>query len=110
MSETVLALLVNQVFEFHDAEDGNTYWWHATEGRRLAEARGAESQWLDLLEAGFTPESVRCLFPDLDFAKARALPMSTLYSPLLFVPHRGKHVLIDGSHRLYRAICAGVPE
>jgi len=105
----VVKLLLGQVYEFHDAEDGNTYWWHASEGRRLAEARRAEIVSVHLDDMGITPETVLRLCPDLDVRKALRLPGAALLSPLLFVPHRGKHVLIDGLHRLYRAAVSGMP-
>lgn len=98
-----------QIYEFHDAENGGTSFWNATEGRRLAEARGAEIVPMDLAEMGMTPERILEMAPDLDRQKALSLPPVALLSPLLFVPHRGRHVLIDGWHRLYRAAVEGFP-
>ena len=104
-----LTVGVVQVYEFHDAEDGHTYYWNATEGRRLAEARGAEIVSVHLSDLGMTPERVLQFAPELDTRKARSLPGVALLSPLLFVPHHGKHVLIDGWKRLYRAAVTGCP-
>jgi hypothetical protein len=98
-----------QVYEFTDAETGQTYVWNATEGRRIAEARKAEFVPVRLADFGMTPERVLQICPELDVKKALSLPGVALLSPILFVPHRGKHVLIDGHHRLYRAAVQGFP-
>lgn len=105
----VLAIDAGQIYEFHDSEDGLTYFWNATEGHRLAAARQAEVLPLYLAEVGMTPKRILELYPELDRRKALGLPGVALLSPILFVPHRGKHVLIDGWHRVYRAAVQGFP-
>jgi hypothetical protein len=100
---------VVQVYEFHDAEDGNTYFWDATAGRDWAEKTGAEIVSVELAQAGMTVPRILSLCPDLDRRKALSLPGAALLSPLLFVTHREKHVLIDGWHRLYKAAVQGFP-
>lgn len=59
---------------------------------------------MDLNAAGITKETLRVLAPEVDRDKALALPAKALLSPLLFVPHRGKHVCIDGWHRITKAV------
>ena len=109
MEEIIVAIGFVQVYEFHDSEDGRTYRWNATEGRRLAEARRAEFVPVRLAEFGMTPKKVLEYAPELDVQKALRLPGAALLNPILFVPHRGKHVLIDGWHRVYKAAAQGFP-
>jgi len=105
----IVRLLVGQVYEFRDADDGHTYYWNASEGRKLAERRAAEYVTVYLEDLGMTAERILQMYPDLDRRKALAFPGVALLSPILFVPHRGKHVLVDGWHRLYRAAVSGMP-
>ena len=96
-----------QIYQFHDAETGQTYCWNATEGRRLAKARRADTVTVHPADFGIDVPTIRQMYPDLDEKKAEALPEAALRSPLLFIEHRGKHVLIDGWHRLFRAVSHG---
>ncbi len=102
-------LTVVQIYQFYDAESGQTLWWNATEGRRLAEARNAEVVLVYPAEFGMDKAQILRMNADLDQNKALALPAAALLSPLLFVEHRGKHVLVDGWHRLFLAVSCGVP-
>ncbi len=106
---TVVTLIAVEIYEFNDAETGQTYLWNATEGRRLAEARQAELVPVRLADVGMTPQKVLQMAPDMDKKKALGLPGQALLSPILFVPHHGKHVLIDGWHRTYKAAVQGFP-
>ena len=105
---TAVGLELVQVYTFTDAETGVTYGWNATEGRRLAEARNAEVLLVDLMAAGITEETLRILAPEIELDRALSLPATALFSPLVFVPHRGKHVCIDGWHRITKAVQQGV--
>jgi len=106
---TVVTLIAVEIYEFHDAEDGKTYLWNATEGRRLAEERQAEFVPVRLADVGMTAQRVLQMCPDMDKKKALNLPGQALLCPILFVPHHGKHVLIDGWHRVYKAAVQGFP-
>jgi hypothetical protein len=106
---TTVSARVVQVYEFHDAEDGNTYFWDATAGRAWAERTNAEIVSVHLTDMDMTPARILSISPDLDRGKALRLPGAALLSPLLFVCHRDKHVLIDGWHRLYKAAVQGIP-
>ena len=109
LTASVLNLVAVQVYVFHDAEDGVTYRWNATEGRRLAEERQAQALWVYPADLGMTQQKILSMYPDLDRVKALSLPPTALLSPLLFVTHRnGRHVLIDGWHRLYLAVTVGI--
>ena len=98
-----------EVYEFTDGADGRRYLWNATEGRRIAEASGREIVAVYPAEAGITKENLLAFAPDLDLAKALSLPGAALLVPLLFVPFKGKHVCIDGWHRIARALHHGFP-
>ncbi len=106
--ETVY-LTVVQIYQFHDEASGQTLWWNATEGRRLAEGRNAEVVLVYPAEFGMDKARILHMNADLDQQKALALPATALLSPLLFVEHNGKHILIDGWHRLFLAVSCGVP-
>ena len=105
--ERVARVLV-QVYEFNDASDGKTYYWNATLGRLNAVASGRRAVPVDLAKAGMTMERILAMYPDLDVSRALGLPLDALLDPLLFVTHKGRHVLIDGWHRLYRASALGI--
>ena len=98
-----------EVYEFTDGADGRRYLWNATEGRKIAEGAGRPYVAVYPEEAGITKESLRKLAPDLELEKALALPALALLTPVLFVPHRGQHVLIDGWHRVAKAVHQGFP-
>ena len=106
--ETVYLTVVH-IYQFHDEASGQTLWWNATDGRRLAEARHAEVVLVYPAEFGMDKARILHMNADLDQKKALALPAAALLSPLLFVEHSGKHILIDGWHRLFLAVSCGVP-
>lgn len=103
------AALRVEVFEFHDEEDGQIYFWNATAGRKLAERSNREIVTIYLAEVGMTKERILSLCPCLDVKYAMSRPTLVFFTPLLFVEHNGKHVLIDGWHRIYKAACMGTP-
>jgi hypothetical protein len=104
-----IGIAVCEVYEFTDGEDGRRYLWNATEGRRIAEASGRDIVAVYPEQAGITKENLSTFAPDLDLRRAQALPGAALLVPLLFVPHRGKHVCIDGWHRIAKALYQGFP-
>ena len=103
-----IGLVEVQIYEFRDNEDGKTYYWNASEGRRLAEERRAEIVAVYLADVGMTPAKVLEMCPELDREWALGLPGTTVLRPVLFVPHKEKHVLIDGWHRMYKAAVLGL--
>ena len=102
-------LVVSETYQMTD-EDGTRYEWDVSLGRRLAQERGADVLPFCPAEHAITPEHLRERYPDLDEAYANALSAADLARPLLFVPFQGRHLLVDGWHRLFRAVTAGVPE
>ena len=114
----------NQMFSFVDG-DGWVYLLNATKGRRIAEKNQACGRTRPLrfepAEHDITIEQVRSRYPSLDETYART---TDLRQPLLFIPHRANGnsgssgenqaeptlLLIDGWHRLMKALLTGVPE
>ena len=95
--------MTDQVFALED-EAGTQYYWNASAGSRLA-SRKAEVLSVSLRQMGVTPEQLRERCPDLDAEYARSTDISV---PLLFVPLAGTMQLIDGCHRLCKALSIGV--
>lgn len=100
-----LTLLISETYAMTD-EDGTRYVWDVAQGRSLAEARGADPFAFHPAEHGITPEHIRARYPDLDERYASTLTDDDLARPLLFLPFWGKHLLVDGWHRLWRCITA----
>jgi hypothetical protein len=97
--------LTDQVFTFTDAT-GTQWHWNASAGMRLTEQSPRTPLEFWPSEHGIDLAHLRERYTDLDEEYARTVDLS---KPILFVPfHDGTSVLIDGWHRLYRAISEGV--
>ncbi|MES2461986.1 MAG: hypothetical protein V4671_15485 [Armatimonadota bacterium] len=98
--------VLGQVYEMQDV-DGAVYRYDVTEGIRIARMRG---EVLDFCprDFGITAEHIRARYPDIDEAYAHTTDLSR---PLLFVlhpkPEEATAILIDGWHRLFRAVTEG---
>jgi hypothetical protein len=101
-----LGSTLTEVYTFRD-EDGTEYLFDVAEGLKRAKVRG---RLLDFSpqECGITAGEIRSRYPDIDEARARALPLEALAVPILFVPWKGKHLCIDGWHRILRAVLTGI--
>jgi len=95
--------MTDQVFALEDAA-GTQHYWNASAGRRLA-SRKAEVLSVSLRQMGVTPEQLRERCPDLDAEYARN---TDIRIPLLFVPLAGTMQLIDGCHRICKALSMGI--
>jgi len=98
-------IVLSETYAMTD-EDGARYEWDVTLGRRLAEKRGAEPQAFCPAQHAITPEHIRRRYPELNEDYARTLTLDDLFRPLLFLPFKGKHLLVDGWHRLFRCVTA----
>jgi hypothetical protein len=102
-----LGSTLTEVYSFRD-EDGTEYLFDVDEGLKRAKTRG---HLLDFSpnECGITAQEILSRYPDIDEARARALPLEALAIPILFVPWKGKHLCIDGWHRIFRAVLTSIP-
>ena len=116
-----LGSYVDQVYSY-ETDDGWQYHWSIAEVKRRAEARG-ELTTISLRETGMTLATVRLMNQGLDETYAMT---TNLLKPILFVPfcpetHFGTinttkgteavskvHVLVDGWHRVFKALVVGV--
>lgn len=80
--------------------DGWEYNWNVTRARRIAEERD-DLQPISLNDFGFTLAFIRSQYSELNEAYAMT---TDLTKPLLFAPLVDKICLIDGWHRLFRAV------
>jgi len=102
-AEVFLGSLLDQVYSFED-NDGTQYHWSVAEASQRALLRG--QYWtVSLSEIGLTCDSIRARYQGLDEAHALTRDLS---KPLLFVPFKDSHQLIDGWHRLFKAAKTGV--
>src|SRR5947209_2191347 len=94
--------LFAQVFSMEDP-DGAQFHFNATLGMRIAREQ-CDLRIISLSASGITAETVRANYTNLD--EAYAMTTDTT-QPILFVPHHGKHLCIDGHHRIYKAAVLG---
>ena len=109
--DTALFLwVVSQIRQetFAATVDGCWYQWDVTRANQLLDARNAPIEGFRASDFDISPEHLRERYPDLDIGYARQLTDEDLQRPLLFLPFGGKHQLIDGWHRLYKAVTSGI--
>ena len=105
-ARTLVLLVDDQIFTFTDAS-GIQWHWNASAGMRIALSDGRTPLAFWPEDHGLTIQQVQSQYPELDLDYARTADLSR---PILFVPfHDGTSVLIDGWHRLARAVQEGVP-
>ncbi len=56
-------------------------------------------------EYGITAEHIRSRYPGFEMDHAVGADLS---KPVIFLPFKGEHLLVDGWHRLYRAVTESV--
>ncbi len=101
--EVYLGSLFDQVYSMEDVE-GWQYHWSVPEATNRAHLRG-ELVTVSLSEMGITCHVIRNQYQGLNEIHALG---RDLRLPLLFVPFRESHQLIDGWHRLFKAAATGV--
>lgn len=102
-SEIQIKSLMDQVFSL-ETPSGWQYHWSISEARRYAEAR-RELWSISLSEYQMTLERLREHYPDVDETYALT---TDLTNPLIFVPLENAIQLIDGFHRLAKALLTNV--
>ncbi len=93
----------DQVYSMED-EQGWQWFWSVSEAMKLARDRG-DFFTVSLSEMCMTTERIRSQYDGMDEVYAMT---TDLTRPLIFVPFRDKHQLIDGWHRLFKASIQGV--
>lgn len=88
--------------------DGIWHKWDITEANRLLDQRQAPVEQFRPADWDICPQHLLERYPDLDVDYARELTEEDMERPLLFVPIGGRHQLIDGWHRLYKAVTSGI--
>ncbi len=98
-------LPTDQVYSFEDNK-GTEWHWNASLGMRLIELVPRETKLFYPCDHGIDLAHLRKRYPDIDESHAAKADLSV---PILFVPfHDGTSVLVDGWHRLWRAVSEGV--
>lgn len=107
-AQVTLAAILGQVYVFTD-QDGWTYHFDVAAGYTLAKKRAPQSLiTFSRKECGIDMDALLSRYPDLNRQYAASLPMKSLAEPVLFLPWKGKHLLIDGYHRLAKAVLSDV--
>lgn len=103
MGVIVVGSLSDPVYSYED-ETGRQFHWNVNAALAFAQARNAVYT-ISLSDMGVTIDTVRKQYHGLDEAHALTTDLSR---PLLFVPIGEKVWLIDGWHRVAKALLAGV--
>jgi hypothetical protein len=104
-AELQINSLTDQIYSMED-DLGWQWHWSVTEALRKARDRG-ERFTISLSEMGITTERIRSQYDGMDEVYAMSVDLT---QPLIFVPFRDKHQLVDGWHRLFKASVLGVDE
>jgi hypothetical protein len=98
--------IADQIYSFVD-EDGTRYHWNTTIGNQIAEQSGRETDLFCPSDQGVDLAHIRKRYPEINEDYAMTTDIT---KPLLFVPFKGKMQLVDGWHRLLKAVTLGVLE
>ncbi len=96
--------LLGETFSFTDG-DGAEYVWDVTKAKEIIAVNPREVILFNPSEHGITAEHVLSRYPGLEPERAKTADLTV---PVIFIPFAGAHLLIDGWHRLYRAVTEGV--
>lgn len=94
-----------ETFSFQ--HEGHTLVWNVTKAWKIVGERPRDPDFFRPAEQGVTVAHLMERYPSLDWEYAKT---TDLTRPLLFVAYRGKAQMIDGWHRLARAVLEGVSE
>jgi hypothetical protein len=97
--------LRDETFSFQ--HEGHTYVWNVTQAWRLVQELPRDPVYFHPAEQGVTVAHLNERYPSLDWEYAKT---TDLTRPLLFVPYNGQAQMLDGWHRLGRAVLEGVAE
>lgn len=94
---------LGQIFSWHD-DDGLLTLFDVSAGMQIVYD---EKVTLEINEVEDMVKIIESKQGDIDIEYAEGLTASDLSMPLLVVPHKGKDLLIDGYHRLWRLVDDG---
>lgn len=97
--------LRDETFTFQ--HDGHTFVWNVTRAWTTIQEKPRNPDYFRPADQGVTIAHLRQRYPDLDWDYAQTVDLTR---PLLFVPYAGRAQMIDGWHRLARAVLDGVPQ
>jgi hypothetical protein len=97
--------LGDEKFEF--THEGHTFVWNISKAWRLIEGSPRDPDYFRPADQGVTVEHLEERYPSLNWEYAKTTDLSR---PLLFVPYRGQAQMVDGWHRIARAVLEGVEE
>lgn len=98
--------LLGETFSYTDG-DGTEYVWNVTQAKEIIAASPREAILFSPNEHGITAEHVVARYPSIEPERTKDADLSV---PVIFIPFAEAHLLIDGWHRLYRAVTEGVSE
>ena len=90
----------------HEAKDGTLRAWDVTEGNAIVRD-GRPTEIFSLIEHEVTREKIDAIYNNLDWEYAKTTDTT---KPLLVAPFQGEILLLDGWHRLSRAVIEGIDE
>lgn len=97
--------LRDETFSFQ--HNGATFVWNVTRAWQFVSDAPRPPDYFRPSEQGVTAAHLSERYPSLDWEYARGTDLS---KPLLFVPYQGRAQLIDGWHRLAKAVLEGIEE
>lgn len=103
---TLRLFLLSETFSYTDG-DGVGYVWNVTKALQIIESAPRETMLFAPEDQGVTLDHILERYPDIDEERAKEANLSR---PLLFIAFQGRSLLVDGWHRLYRAVAEGVRE
>lgn len=95
---------LGETFVFTD-ETGTEYVWNVTRAKEIMATVPHEVIAFCPGEYGITADEIRARYPGFEMEHTVG---ADLTKPVIFLPFKGEHLLIDGWHRLYRAVSDNV--
>jgi hypothetical protein len=107
-AEFLLVVAVLRQETFGATIDGTWYLWDVTLANELLDKRNAPVERFKPANWDICEEHILERYPDLDVDYARELTDEDMARPMLFIPLGENHQLLDGWHRLYKAVTSGI--
>ncbi len=105
LSGILYLFFTGETFSFTD-EDGTDYVWSVTQAKEIIAASGVMPEDFNLAGQGISAEHLLARYPSLSVEKAAEANLS---EPVIFIAFKGENLLIDGWHRMYKAVSKSAP-